>query len=487
MADLKSNISSFVPSDINNVISNIQNPKAFGKQILDNTKKKVVGEVLGVVQRLKNEIERTILLKVQLEKEHIDNLYKLALDRVPKTSYEFGRVIETPAVLTEEEYQLALIDENNRYEDEKRIVDNVLATLEARLKKIINDKVAPAIKQFLEFKARVAEAKFNRETLKKVYESEKVQQLKKNLFKTLAVVAGSLVVQEIVKLIANNAELQNLVDRTNVIIEEAVTLPQLNQARVARNGCISRINQQQSRINALLKILNTLNTILTVFGILVSLLNAIPGFPAPVAKKLATLWVSAKQIRDSIGAILSILIPMLQSAIVILEDLKRQLLDINERIEEKTLLLLTDDELDSYVNQIKNSSEDPLCDTDRFPGEIDQDYYNRLRRSTCIQEELAKRNPTADINTINDFGLLQLANAITPPTANDFGTYKGFKFIIKEENDPKFTVRGNKRHYAVAVNTREVEQIKSDFSFTLNPQQLVNQLKFIIDQQNLQG
>jgi hypothetical protein len=110
-----------------------------------------------------------------------------------------------------------------------------------------------------------------------------------------------------------------------------------------------------------------------------------------------------------------------------------------------------------------------------------------LRRSTCIQEQLAKRNPSADINNINDNGLLQLANEITPPTANNFGTYKGFRFVIKQENDSKFVVRGNKRHYAVAINTREVEQIKSDFSFTLNPQQLVDQLKFIIDQQNLQG
>jgi hypothetical protein len=487
MADLQSNISSFIPSSINNTISNIQNPQAFGKQILDNVKQKVIGSALDIVTRLKNEIERTILRRIQLEKTHIENLFKLALDKEPKTSYEFGNVIETPPLLTEEEYQQALIQENERYEAEKRIVDNLLVTLEERLKKIVEDKIGPAVKQFLDFKAQVAGAKLNRETLKRLYESEKIQQLKRNVFKTLAVVAGSIVIQEIVKLIANNAELQNLVNRTNVIITEAVTLPQLNQARVARNSCISKINQQQSRINALLKILNTLNIILTVFGVLVALLNAIPGFPAPIAKKLTILWANAKKVRDSVGAILSILIPMLQSAIAILEDLKRQLLEINERIESKTLLLLTDDELNSYLDQIRNSSEDPLCDTNRFPGEADQDYYNRLRRSTCIQELLAKRNPTADINNINDNGLLQLANEITSPTANNFGTYKGFRFVIKQENDPKFIVRGNKRHYAVAINTREVEQIKSDFSFTLNPQQLVDQLKFIIDQQNLQG
>ena len=291
------------------------------------------------------------------------------------------------------------------------------------------------------------------------------------------------------EIITNNAELQALVDKTNSIIDAAVTLPQLNQARVARNGCISRINQQQNLLRAILAILRTLQIILTVFGILTAILNLIPGASplGALAKPLTIKWANAKQTRDALGATLSILIPMMQSAIAILEDLKRQLLEINERIEEKTLLLLTDDELNSYLDQIRNSSEDPLCDTNRFPGEIDQDYYNRLRRSTCIRDLLAKQNPTADVNNLNNTGLLNLANQITPPTANDFGTYKGFRFIIKEENDLKFVVRGNKRHYAVAINRREVEQIKSDFSFTLNPQQLVDQLKFIIDQQNLQG
>jgi hypothetical protein len=489
MADLQSNISSFIPSDINNVLSTVQNPQSFGQQILDNTKQKVIGGALDIVTRLKNEIERTILRKVEIEKNHITNLYNLSLRNIGQTTYEFGRVIETPPELNDEEYQAAIALENSNYEAERKIVDNLLATLEVRLKNIVLDPFLKSKTQFLDFKTKVAGAKLNRETLKKLYESEKVQQLKNNLFKNLALTAGVIVVQEVVKIITNNAELQSLVDRTNSIIEAAFTLPQLNQARVARNGCISRINQQQNLLRAVLAILRTLQVILTVFGVLTAILNLIPGASplGALAKPLTIKWANAKQIRDALGAALSILIPMMQTAIAILEDLKRQLLQINERIEEKTLLLLTDDELSNYVNQIKNSSEDPLCDTTRFGGESDQDYYNRLRRSTCIRDLLAKQNPTADVNTLNNTGLLDLANQITPPNANDFGTYKGFRFVIKEENDPKFVVRGNKRHYAVAINTREVEQIKSDFSFTLNPQQLVDQLKFIIDQQNLQG
>jgi len=39
----------------------------------------------------------------------------------------------------------------------------------------------------------------------------------------------------------------------------------------------------------------------------------------------------------------------------------------------------------------------------------------------------------------------------------------------------------------VAIDRDGVETIKSDYSFTLDPNDLVDQLKLIIDQQNLQG
>ena len=73
------------------------------------------------------------------------------------------------------------------------------------------------------------------------------------------------------------------------------------------------------------------------------------------------------------------------------------------------------------------------------------------------------------------------------PTGGTYPPYKGFNFKIKEEQDPKFTVKGNKRRYAVAINRSGVEQLKSEFSFTLDPNDLIEQLKLVIDQRNLQG
>ena len=98
-----------------------------------------------------------------------------------------------------------------------------------------------------------------------------------------------------------------------------------------------------------------------------------------------------------------------------------------------------------------------------------------------LRDPISKIDQTAtnipnlnSITGINNFG-------------TNFGSYKGFTFALKEENNPKFNVRGNKRHYAVAINKNNVEIVKSDYSFTQDPNDLIEQLKLIIDQQNLQS
>ena len=63
--------------------------------------------------------------------------------------------------------------------------------------------------------------------------------------------------------------------------------------------------------------------------------------------------------------------------------------------------------------------------------------------------------------------------------------YKGFKFYLLEENNPKFVVKGNKRRYGVAKNKSGIEVLQSNYSFTLSPEILVEELKLQIDQKGL--
>ena len=497
MADLQSNISSLVPSNITNTLSQIQNPQSFGDQLLDNAKKQVINAALGIVQKLKDEIQKTILRKIEFEKNHIKKLLELSKQNIGTTTYDFGRVIEIPPTLSDEEYQAAVDLENFSYEKEKIKIDKNLKGLQDRLQKILLDPFIKIKTDYVAFKGKVAGKKLNRETLKQLYKSEKVQQLLKNVFKGLVQITASLLTGELIKVIANSAELQELVDKTNEIIDNAVTLPQLNQARVARNGAISTINRQENRIRAILKVLQTLNIILTIFGILTAILNIIP-VPSPLgilAKPATIKFINAKEIRDGIGITLSILIPMLTSAIAILEDLKRQLREINQKIEDKTLDLLDDNTLFDYISQITLSSENPISDINRRSDESDSEYADRLRNSSSLLNLLVSQNPgvsaTSLQDTLNNSSLSTLnglVNKVLPINNNSvIGNYKGFTFVLKKEDDPRFVVKGNKRHYAVAVNTKGVEQLKSDYSFTLDPQQLISQLKLQIDNQNLQG
>jgi hypothetical protein len=111
---------------------------------------------------------------------------------------------------------------------------------------------------------------------------------------------------------------------------------------------------------------------------------------------------------------------------------------------------------------------------------------NEILKLNELRDRLKEASLKLDGKTLNFGDLNALSNEFLP-TGGNYGSYKGFKFAIKEEQDQRFVVKGNKRRYAVAINRNGVEAIKSDFSFTQDPNDLIEQLKLIIDQQNLQG
>jgi len=69
-------------------------------------------------------------------------------------------------------------------------------------------------------------------------------------------------------------------------------------------------------------------------------------------------------------------------------------------------------------------------------------------------------------------------------TEEGFGTYKGFTFEIKYDglNQTPYPKR-----FAQALDKRKVVRLKSESSFASDPNVLVEELKFIIDTQNLKG
>lgn len=111
---------------------------------------------------------------------------------------------------------------------------------------------------------------------------------------------------------------------------------------------------------------------------------------------------------------------------------------------------------------------------------------NEIIRLNELKDRLKEVSLKLDGKTLNFADLTTLTNEFLP-AGGDYGSYKGFKFAIKEEQNQAFVVKGNKRRYAVAIDRYGVEIIKSEYSFTQDPNDLIEQLKLVIDQRNLQG
>jgi len=120
-------------------------------------------------------------------------------------------------------------------------------------------------------------------------------------------------------------------------------------------------------------------------------------------------------------------------------------------------------------------------------GVVLQTIINLLNNlDSAIQQCSEEQNiPFEEINN----ELNALSNQTIEETQNNNNldqpqSYKGFTFEIKldEVNTSKYPKR-----YAQALNIQQIPVLRSESSFASNPQVLIDQLKFIIDTQNLRG
>jgi hypothetical protein len=88
-------------------------------------------------------------------------------------------------------------------------------------------------------------------------------------------------------------------------------------------------------------------------------------------------------------------------------------------------------------------------------------------------------NPTSTLDPLSDT-IIQTANSQTQADVND-GSYKGFSFQIEEV---PFSPTVN-RLKAIALNQGGIPLLETPLSFTTNRQTLIDELKLIIDRNNL--
>ena len=220
-----------------------------------------------------------------------------------------------------------------------------------------------------------------------------------------------------------NAKIAETVDNVNNIISSAITKNEIETAKLLRNQAVTLINTNKQSLQTVDKIISIIELIIQILS---PIINAL-GFLPPLA-------------------ITGIVIQLLQRLQKILND--------------SSALLST-------ANLITSKLLDDL----------------NYQESRLLQ-----------INNILDINFENLTSAEISTLINDARSglgylkgydYKGFRFFIKEEENPNFVVKGNKRRYAVALNKDGNEILKSQYSFTLEPDILVEELKLIIDEKNL--
>lgn len=440
------NVSSLLPSNTLNTLSKSAAPKTFGDQLPKIAAQQVLAAASkSKLAQLTKQKAALIQEGIQLDIQHQATLLKLEQAKTPKKQIQNGQTVEIPAEITEEEYQAALIVENGgtlpngqqtkgNYPTAKENLQKRKDENQKQIDDILKDPFKAQKDQLKKLKSKLDNREKKTKAERKEARKKKVKAVLNGAkaAKSLVPVITLFLVNKIAEIIAQNDKIGKLVDDTNAIIESANLSNdpvKLQNAKLARDNAIRIITDNENKIRKINGDIQRISTYINIFSTIINIISAIP---IPTA------------VPPGIGFPTSLIIRFVK----ILDRANRIVISLSAYLP--TILL----SLDKAI-QILNDYKSQLLNIN---GEID--------------------NATTS-SGYSDFFLTE------PTGTNEFPEYKGFKFAIREENDPKFVVRGFKRRYAVAINKRGIESVKSEYSFTLDPNDLIDQLKLIIDQRNL--
>jgi len=428
------NVSSLVSPSILNNLDKAQNPKAFGDQLKNIAKQKAIAAATqSTLARLYKEKTDLILEEIQLDIVYKTDSFK------DENQYNIHKKQANNDPQKLSEIETAYIEKVNKkqenYKDSKKNLEERKKKNQEDIDKYLADPFAKQKEKIKKRKEARAKAKQKNKEEKRKARQQKRKAVLKSATKSLIPVLTLILTDKIAEIIAQNDIIKKLVDDTNKIIisaNESNNPTKLNNAKLYRDNAIRVIQNNEDKITKINKQLKNISTYVNIFGIIVNLIGPkllIIPIPSPSPDIITPpKEIFRRRVYEPALKILNVLIALLPTIIVSLE---------------KAIQILND-----YKSQLLD-----------------------------INGVLENKSDTTS---------LALSN-ITFGTAN-YGSYKGFKFAIREETGPKAkVVAGNKRHFAVAINTDNIEVLKSEPSFTLDPNDLIEQLKLVIDRENLIG
>ena len=420
------NISSVISPDVLKNISNAAVIKTFGDQLVNKAKDKIISVVEGKIGEIEKKIEDIIKKTVTLGIDHSTELKRL-------------EVLHKNKQLTDEQYNEAVATENAAYDLAIKNFEDEKTKLKEDLAKIISGPYEKLKAERLKRKNRIKQKRTKNKAERAKARRNLAIKVAKNAAKTLAPIIALQLTNQLIAVISQRGKLETLVNQVNNYITSANTPETIQIAINLRNNTITLINNSINKLQSIKKVTEQITLYITIFSLIVAILSAIPipvavppgiGIPFNLITKIVKTLEKANKLIASLSVVLAICTVLLENEISKLNELILKLKEISQVLDQSALSNLNDQELSDLTSSLLSN--------------IDQ-----------------------------------------------FGEYKGFKFKIKEEQtlgaQQAIVVKGIKRHYAVAINRDGVEQLKSEYSFTLDPNDLVEQLKLVIDQKNLQG
>jgi len=330
--------------------------------------------------------------------------------------------------ITQEQYNDITISASFTYETEVAAINIQRLKLEQDKQNINNNPNDKIKNQQKFFKASVKNLRKKTQESETKAKQDLTKQVVSNAVKTLVPVIALQLANSFSTLITQRKKLEELVDQVNNYIDTKVKdQTTVTIATNLRNNAITLINNNIKKLENLKKNIERISKTVATIVVIVTIIERILSLPLPflIPIKIQYQPTLQKLLRliSGLSALLVIATTLLSNEIIRLNELRDRLKEVSLKLDGKTL---------NFAN------------------------------------------------------LTTLSNEFLPAGGN-YGSYKGFKFAIKEEQNQAFVVKGNKRRYAVAIDRYGVETIKSELSFTLDPNDLIEQLKLVIDQRNLQG
>jgi hypothetical protein len=384
--------------------------------------------------QLKDKNKETLIIGNQSKTANIDT----ELDDLTKKEIQAGETLDTTIQtalykfdtiqITEDQYNSIIFDANITYEATLFTINVQRQKLEQDKQNINNNPNDKIKNQQKSFKASVKNLRKKTQESETKAKQDLTKQVVSNAVKTLVPVIALQLANSFSTLITQRKKLEELVDQVNNYIDTKVKdQTTVTIATNLRNNAITLINNNIRKLENLKKNIERISRTVTTIVVIVTIIERILSLPLPflIPIKIQYQPTLQKLLRliSGLSALLVIATTLLSNEIIRLNELRDRLKEVSLKLDGKTL-----------------------------------DF--------------------ADLTTLTNEFL---------PAGGNYGSYKGFKFAIKEEQNQAFVVKGNKRRYAVAIDRYGVEIIKSELSFTLDPNDLIEQLKLVIDQRNLQG